>query len=39
MGLVKAVVLHWGFYSLGDTGDETFLIVMIGRERCIAPDI
>lgn len=36
MGLVKAVILIWGFHYLVDSDDETFLIVMTGREVCIA---
>lgn len=36
MGLVKAVILSWGFHYLVDTGDETFLVVVTGRKGCIA---
>lgn len=37
MGFVKALVLKWEFYSLGDTGDGILLIVMTGRQGCAVP--
>lgn len=37
MGFVKALVLNWEFYCLGDMGDEILLTVMTRRQGCIVP--